>query len=187
MINLNQKNNIQQSLIKISAGDFNLEDVELFIHRIRNITKSDQLLWDFVNFVGHWEGRKEGKSYEHIKPYIEGVIAIIENPEGGTIGGLTPIFNKKDLLKRIINNLRMNGFYINEGRFKENSNGLFIYLIEIIRHVEYKISSRKVLSCFLKQDENNNMKLSVCFQFKSVHSSWVTNPNSPTFCTNFLE
>lgn len=183
---LAQKNRINQSISRISSDTFSLDDVELFINRIKNITKGDKLLWDFVNFIGHWEGRREGKSYENIKPYISSVIAVLENDGGGTIGGLPTIFTEKDLIERLINNLRANGIYVNEGRFKKNSDKIFQYLVEIIKDVEFKISGGKVFKCFLKQDEKNEKRLLVCFQLKNVKSSWVSDPNSGTFCTNFF-
>jgi hypothetical protein len=140
---------LQKLVNEICAGDFTYANVALLFIWLRPAFSKDHILSDLSNFIAHSEGRDRGLSFDHVNAYVANVLVVSE--KGGTIFGVPPIFNRVDVMNRLVSVMVMVGLKFDEISFRKQENSLISGIQAAMEETEFHIADSRVIRCFVKR------------------------------------
>ncbi|MCX6738180.1 MAG: hypothetical protein NTY11_02075 [Candidatus Parcubacteria bacterium] len=140
---------IQKILNKICTADFICSDVGLLFIWLRPSFSNDQILLDLSNFVAHSESRDRGVSFNHVNSFVMNFISVSE--KGGTIFGRSAVFNKTDVIQRLITVLQTLGLIFENNKLFSQRDKLADCLQELIEETEFRFADPRIIRCYVKR------------------------------------
>lgn len=158
----------------ICGGNFKKNDVLAFMIKIRQLKPIDSLLVDLCDFLAHSEGRNKGESHRFVNLFLTEFINANENNVDIVIP--TPLFNKNEVIQKILDHLSQFRLVVDQAAFTNFSDKFINYLLESLDGVKYKISNPKVKSCFIKKDGTEAF---FCFQLQNISQQAIIRRDGP--------
>jgi len=141
---------IQQKVNEICEGSFCAADIGLLFVWLRPKLKGDPVLWDLANFVAHNDERDQGVSFDHVHKFVKNFLEVSEN--GGTVFGLQPIFQRDDVISKLINVLKRLGVIFEETKFIAQKDLLIDYLMQMMEETDFNIRDERITRCYLRRN-----------------------------------
>lgn len=142
---------IKEVLLKIYNDTYCSSDIGLLFLWLRPIIKGENLLMDLANFVAHGDERDQGASYDHILKYILNFIDVSESR--GTIHGLKPLFNKQEIIIKLIKIIDKLDVGLKKDEIIKRTEGITNSLLDLMEESEFNFSKvdERIVRCYLKR------------------------------------
>lgn len=146
---------IQQKVDKICEGDFCDSDVGLLFLWLRSEFENDPVLLDLANFVAHGDERDRGISFTHVHSFVENFLEVSE--KGGTIHGLQPVFQRDDVIERLMGTLKRLGIVFDENKFSAKKDAVIDNLMTLMEETNFQINDARVTRCYARRNGSKMM------------------------------
>lgn len=154
MLSERNKTRIQEQIDFLILGQFNKDNIELLLIRIREqITKKHKILKEICHFVAH-SNRTQGYTFDHT---IQKVSDMLDKFNKGGKWIVHPIFDKHDLYYELIEFLIEKGIYVDGVKLLSRKDLFFESLYLFLDDIEIDI----------KHDDIE--KITFCHQFDSLN------------------
>lgn len=141
MLSERDKNSIQKQIDLLVAGNFDSENIELLLVRIRdNVIKKDSLLKEICHFSAHSK-RTKGYTFDLTLKKVSDMLTKLK--KGGK-WKVEPIFNKDDLFDELVEFLLINNISINKSQLTNNKNLFFKSLFNFLDKIEIDIRNQDI-------------------------------------------
>jgi hypothetical protein len=140
---------LSQLLEKICTGEFSSSDVGLFLIWLRPAFDNDPILLDLSNFVAHSEGRDRGTSFNHVNSFVSNLLSVSER--GGTLFGQPALFQKDDVMRRLINILQDYNLPFSRERFLAQAENFINSLQELMEETEFQFNDPRIVKCYVQR------------------------------------
>jgi hypothetical protein len=140
---------IQEIISIICDGNFTQNDVLAFMIKIREFNLTDPILRDLCNFFAHRVKRGRGESHKVVQMFLEKFVKASE--ENSDVIIPPPLFNKHDIIIKIIKYIEFNGFKFDNLSFVFYADNFIECIKNILDGAVYEITNSKVKSCHIQR------------------------------------
>lgn len=176
---------IQEIVSRICKDDFRDNDIGMLFIWLRSIyfkqpdLFNDPILYDISNFIAHHEERDEGASFNHIRPFVENLLAVYEND--GKIIALPPVFRREDVLLRLVKALKALKIDFSANEILNRADSIIDCIKNLLDEGKFKFEDPRVIKCYIKKKES---EMYFCVEIN--HKSPSPLGNGPV-CSNFFD